>query len=186
MNNSSIGTAGEHLVMADLVLKDFEVYKAQEGLPHDLLIDTGSKYLKVQVKAVSKPNQAEGKTPSYTFRLTCGRNNIHKKYSTKDVDLFAIVALDILKVGYTQNNGTITNVAVREDSNKFNYDVFKDYALVNNLFKSGKNQKEISQITDISIDRIYKYLRDDYQPTKQRGYYFSELVRNRDWFLDFK
>jgi hypothetical protein len=44
-----IGKAGEYLVCADLILKGFVSFPSEQGLPYDVLLDTGEKLLKIQV-----------------------------------------------------------------------------------------------------------------------------------------
>ena len=52
-----IGKAGEYLVCADLIMKGFIAFPSEQGLPYDVLLDTGEKLLKVQVKTTEKPRK---------------------------------------------------------------------------------------------------------------------------------
>ena len=46
-----VGKAGEYLVCFDLIMKGFVAYPSEQGLPYDLVLDTGNKMLKIQVVA---------------------------------------------------------------------------------------------------------------------------------------
>ena len=49
------GKAGEYLVCADLILKGFVAFPSEQGLPYDVLLDTGEKIIRIQVKTTSGP-----------------------------------------------------------------------------------------------------------------------------------
>ena len=38
-----VGKAGEYLVCFDLIMKGFVAYPSEQGLPYDLVLDTGKK-----------------------------------------------------------------------------------------------------------------------------------------------
>ena len=66
------GKAGEYLVCADLILKGFVAFPSEQGLPYDVLLDTGNKLLKVQVKTTMgarKVPQRNTETSAYIFNV---------------------------------------------------------------------------------------------------------------------
>ena len=67
-----IGKAGEYLVCADLILKGFIAFPSEQGLPYDVLLDTGEKLLRVQVKTTERPRlvkQRNTPIPAYIFSI---------------------------------------------------------------------------------------------------------------------
>jgi hypothetical protein len=66
------GKAGEYLVCADLILKGLIAFPSEQGLPYDVLLDTGKKLLKVQVKTtegVRTVQQRAKETKCYIFNI---------------------------------------------------------------------------------------------------------------------
>ena len=50
------------------------------------------------------------------------------------------------------------------------------------LNKTIKNQSEISRITGIAVATINRYLKDDWKPFESKARYFSDFIRNKEWF----
>ena len=100
-NELQKGKAGEYLVRADLILKGFVAFPSEQGLPYDVLLDTGNKLLRVQVKTtdgVRSIPQRNKESKAYIFNIkTHGR---HRDKINEDCDLFALVCLDTMKIGY--------------------------------------------------------------------------------------
>ena len=98
-----VGKAGEYLVCADLIIKGFVAFPSEQGLPYDVLLDTGKKLLKVQVKTCIKPRvlpQREKDTYVYQYNIKIHGKHRDVRYAEDEVDLFALVALDTRSVGY--------------------------------------------------------------------------------------
>ena len=78
-----IGKAGEYMVCSDLILKGFIAFPSEQGLPYDVLLDTGEKILRVQVKTTEGHRiipQRNVETKAYIFNVKrCGKNN-KKRY----------------------------------------------------------------------------------------------------------
>src|SRR5690554_7519452 len=75
-----IGKAGEYLVCADLIMKGFIAFPSEQGLPYDILLDTGEKLLKVQVKTTEKARsvqQRKNPIPAYIFSIKRARSEEH-------------------------------------------------------------------------------------------------------------
>lgn len=112
---TEIGCAAEHLVVADLLLKGYRAFLAGAQLPYDVIMDRDGLLMKIAVKSAGNtrirrcraenPENVEEGRPIYMFRPTrsvqysSGRRATNR-YDPKDVDVFALVALDIRVVAY--------------------------------------------------------------------------------------
>lgn len=109
MNDLQAGKAGEYLVCADLILKGHIAFPSEQGLPFDVVLLIDDKLYKVQVKTTRSPQavpQRKTRTEKYCFQIRrCGKGG-HKSYKEKDVDIFAIVALDTKVIGYISAKDT--------------------------------------------------------------------------------
>ena len=187
-----IGKAGEYLVCADLILKGFIAFPSEQGLPYDVMLDTGYKILKVQVKTTEKPRrvlQRVKKSEFYSFNIKRAGKNGKTIYSKKEIDLFALVCLDTMQVGYLANMDMPTTINIRVDSLRGTYHDEKgiaDYNKVVSLYKTIKNQSEIARITNLAVATVNRYLKEGYTPYQTNARYFSDLTRNKDWFYTIK
>lgn len=103
----STSAAGEYLVCTHLELNGFTAHIAAAGSAYDVIADfTGTHPLplvKIQVKtaAAPQPNKA---TYKYHFHTRCaagsGLRGAMKAYPVGAIDLFALVALDIMRIMY--------------------------------------------------------------------------------------
>jgi hypothetical protein len=99
MNEMQIGKAGEYLVCADLIVAGYTAYLSEQGLGYDVVLDTGKSLLKIQVKTANKTNKGS-RLPSYQFRTkNCGKKG-KQAYTSKGVDLFALVVLQTKQISY--------------------------------------------------------------------------------------
>ncbi len=91
----NIGTAGEHLVIADLLLNGFEAFGTAQGMNYDVVLETGNRLLKLQVKTTAKKRITVARAnPIYFFHIKrAGKNGI-RHYKKGDFDGYALVALD--------------------------------------------------------------------------------------------
>ncbi|OPZ79386.1 MAG: hypothetical protein BWY78_00060 [Alphaproteobacteria bacterium ADurb.Bin438] len=187
-NKFQIGKAGEHLVCFDLIKKGFLVSIASETLPYDLLLDTGNKIIKVQVKTTECPkktNQWRGRSEAYVFNIKRKGANGAKKYLDNEVDLFALVSLDTMQVGYIKNCDMPTTINIRVDNMKGDYHDEKGIINYNKIVKlKGKSIKEIISITGLSKTSIRNILRKGYEPFKTKALYMSDLIRNKEWIME--
>jgi len=183
-----VGKAGEYLVCADLILKGFIAFPSEQGLPYDVLLDTGEKLLKVQVKTTEKPRivqQRAKETVCYVFSIKRAGANGKTIYDEKEIDLFALVCLDTMKIGYLTNKEMPTTINIRVDSLKGNYydeKGIKDYKEVKKLNEVVKNQSEISRRLGLSQATVNRYLQDGWQPFETKARYFSDFIKNKEWF----
>src|SRR3990167_4849685 len=118
------GKAGEYLVCADLILKGFVAFPSEQGLPYDVLLDTGGKLLRVQVKTTSgarKVPQRNKETQAYIFNVKRNGKNNKGRYQDGEVDLFALVCLDVMKVGYLVTTDMPDTLNMRVDALRGSY-----------------------------------------------------------------
>lgn len=183
-----IGKAGEYLVCADLIIKGFVAFPSEQGLPYDVILDTGKKILKVQVKTTEKARiipQRIKPIPSYIFSIKRAGVNGKTRYSENEIDLFALVCLDTMKIGYLTNKEMPTTINIRVDSFRGSYRDEKgmqDFKKIKELSKTIKNQSEISRITGISVSIVNRYLKDGWIPFESNARYFSDFIKDKDWF----
>ena len=186
-----IGKAGEYLVCADLIMKGFIAFPSEQGLPYDVLLDNGDKLLKVQVKTTEKPRlitqERINPVPVYSFSIKRAGNGGKTRYGLDEIDLFALVCLDTMSIGYLKNNEMPTTINIRVDELKGSYRDEKgiqDFEKIKELNKTIKNQSEISRITGISIATVNRYLSEGWKPFETKARYFSDFIRNKEWFYE--
>jgi len=190
-NELQIGKAGEYIVCADLILKGLIAYPSEQGLPYDVVVDTGKKILKVQVKTSSEPRKIPQRAKdSYAYIFNIKRHGKNKKsiYSKTEVDIFALVALDIRKVIYLENSKMPTTVNFRVDSLRGNYHDEKgerNYHKVRQLLNEGLTQKEISGKLNLHISTVNRMVQLNYKPFKSNARYFLDFEKGLEWFLSF-
>lgn len=183
-----VGKAGEYLVCADLIIKGFVAFLSEQGLPYDVLLDTGHKLLKVQVKTTEKPRLIQQRTnpiPAYIFSIKRAGAKGLTRYEEKEIDLFALVCLDTMKVAYIKNKDMPTTINIRVDSERGNYYDEKgivDFKNILELNKTVKSQTEISKITGIAVATVNRYLKKGYKPFETKARYFSDFIKNKEWF----
>lgn len=185
-----IGKAGEYLTCADLLLKGFNVSPAGETLPYDLLLDTGKKILKVQVKTTEthrKTNQWRGVSGAYVFSIKRKGSNSEKRYEDNEVDIFALVALDTMQIGYIKNEDMPTTINIRVEELRGQYHDEKgieNQKKAIELYENGLTVKEICQKLSLGDTSVRNYLKEDFKPFISKAEYMSDLNRNREWFLE--
>lgn len=103
-----LGTAGEHIVCADVILSGRIAFMASAGLAFDVVIDDRGRLIRVAVKSVSRATQRpsrESYRVCYQFAVTRPRRLHNGKtdarpYLPEHVDIVALCALDIRRVAY--------------------------------------------------------------------------------------
>jgi len=183
-----IGKAGEYLVCADLILKGFIAFPSEQGLPYDVLLDTGQKLLKVQVKTTEKARlvqQRNNPIPAYIFSIKRAGANGKTMYDESEIDLFALVCLDTMQIGYLTNKEMPTTINIRVDSLRGSYydeKGVKDFEKVKELNKTIKNQSEIARVTGLAVATVNRYLKNGWIPFKTNARYFSDFIKKKEWF----
>lgn len=183
-----IGKAGEYLVCADLILKGFVAFPSEQGLPYDVLLDTGEKIVKIQVKTTRGPRiipQRATESKAYIFNVKkCGKGNV-KRYVQNEIDIFALVCLDTKMIGYIKTDDMPDTINYRVDSLQGSYydeKGIRDYEIVSSLYINGSNRREISEKTGLAYATVSRMLQEGYRPFKTDARYFSETQRNAEWF----
>jgi hypothetical protein len=103
LDDLAIGKAGEYLVCADLILKGYTAFPSEQGLPYDIVADIDGKLIKVQVKTTRSPRpipQRSVHVSGYIYHVKRRGSGGRGKYQDGVVDLFALVAIDAMSIGY--------------------------------------------------------------------------------------
>lgn len=184
-----IGKAGEYLVCADLIMKGFVAYPSEQGLQYDVVLDTGKKLLKIQVKTTSTTRKIPSQfkvSMAYLFDIRRA-GKFHKKiHNIRNINLFAFVCLDTRQVAYMKPRTAPYAIILRADALRGTYYDEKgiaDYESAKILKKQGLNNNEIAEKLNIHFSTVSKILQPKYKPFKSKRKYFSELERDRTWFL---
>ena len=182
------GKAGEYLVCADMILKGAVAYPSEQGLPYDVVIDISGKLFKCQVKTTSgvrKIPQRNTDSYAYIFNIKRHGKNGQQRYLVEEVDLFALVALDVMRVGYVVTEGMPDTINVRSDELRGDYYDEKgiaDFEKVRWLRNTGMKQAEIARTAGLSPTIVSRMCADGYQPHKSNARYFSDFHRELEWF----
>lgn len=184
-----IGKAGEYIVCADLILKGFISFPSEQGLSYDVLLDTGNSIARIQVKTTQCPREIPQRkimTLAYIFNLKRHGKLNKARYSENSIDYFALVCLDTMQVGYVKASDGLQSMNFRVDSLRGSYYDEKgisDYYKSIELYKSIKNKSEIARQLGLDNAVVHRYLSDGYAPHITNARYFSDIKRDREWFL---
>lgn len=181
-----LGKAGEYMACADLILKGFVAFPSEQGLPYDVLLDTGSRIFRVQVKTTSGPRvvpqRASGST-AYIFNVKRAGKRGAKRHENNDLDIFALVCLDTRKVGYLLNGDMPDTLNIRVDALRgTHYDEkgISDFAKVQSMKHLSKS--EISKALGLHYSAVARMLQPGYKPHETGARYFSDFERGPEWF----
>lgn len=106
------------------------------------------------------------------------------RYQDDEVDLFALVCLDVMKVGYLVTNDMPDTLNIRVDSMRGSYydeDGIATFSKVMELMDT-HTQTEISEKLGKHISAINRMCKSDYAPHKTKARYFSDFFRDAGWF----
>lgn len=94
------GTAGEHLVCADLLTRGGQAFLTSAGMAYDVVGEVGGRLLRIAVKATIRPICVLGRAPGRSvYRFSINRRD-DARYTDADTDLIALVGLDRKLVCY--------------------------------------------------------------------------------------
>ena len=187
-NELQVGKAGEYLVCVDLILKGFVSFLSEQGLPYDVLLDTGLKLLKVQVKTTNAPRKVPQRNKdsfAYIFNIKRAGKGGKARYTNKEIDLFALVCLDTMQVGYLLADEMPETINIRVDSMRGKYydeDGIATYEKVMEMIKT-QTQTEIARELGKHVSVINRMCKDGYEPHQTNARYFSDFTRDNKWFM---
>lgn len=133
MNTKRLGNIGEAFVLAKLVEMGIPVYlQFGDNEPADYIILVNNYPLKVQVKSSDTYNGEKtifDLMSSTTHRI----NGIKYKYSKEEVDIFLCYDIKTRQLFVVENQGNMSNVAIRYEKPKNNQtkgiNYYTDYTL---------------------------------------------------------
>ena len=112
----AIGTAGEHIVCADLLMNGHRAFLANQACPYDVAVEVEGRMVRIQVKATRQQRsipQRETHIASYLFHVRrCGKGG-KRLYQVNDFDMLALVALDINRIAYMPPSQFKTTIHMR-------------------------------------------------------------------------
>lgn len=162
VNDMQCGKAGEYLVCADLILKGFVAYPSEQGLPYDVVIDDGGRLFKIQVKTSRKPltvPQRTNKTEAYLFHVMRSGKGGKEKYTDKQVDLFALVALDVRRIAYIVKAAVRTSMQFRSYAAEYQGDDKPQLIeTCKTMREQGKTLKQIGEATGKHFTYVQRLL----------------------------
>lgn len=94
-----IGKIGEHLVCADILMQGYTAFLTDQMMPYDIVVDYNGKLIKIQVKTTQEFKVYNHSKNVYRYQIRRGKTG-KERVRIDDVDIFAFVALDNLKIGY--------------------------------------------------------------------------------------
>ena len=188
-NEMQVGKAGEYLVCADLILKGFVAFPSEQGLPYDVILDNGDKMLRVQVKTTTGPRvvpQRLKESKAYVFSIKRAGKDKKTRYSSEEIDLFALVCLDTKKVGYLLADDIPVTINIRVDELRGTYRDERglaNHATLIDMEAAGRTKKQMAEDTGLNIAQVYRMLKEGHKPYETSARYFSDFERNAEWLL---
>lgn len=156
MNDMQLGKAGEYLVCFDLIKQGYIAYPSEQGLPYDVILDVGNNLYKIQVKTTREPYkipQRKNITKKYLFHVNrCGKK-AKFGYSQNDVDIFALVGIDKMIIGYLPADIVKKTMFFLPDGEKPIKSAVEDKKKIKDLFNQGLTLKEVSLL--VGKDKSY-------------------------------
>ena len=189
-NELQIGKAGEYLVCADAVIMGLIAYPSEQGLPYDVVIDTGKSLLKCQVKTTSGVRtvpQRNTESKAYIFNIKRHGKNAQKRYGIEEVDLFALCDLETRSVIYLQSHDLPETINIRSDALRGTYYDEKgaiDFKNVQRLFAEGRSRREISEALSLNYSTVSRMTNADYKPYVSQARYWSDYKKTKEWFYE--
>lgn len=115
------GTAAEHLVAADLLLKGYNAFLADQCCAYDVAVDIHGRLVRLQVKSTREPrpipNNPNARSAYMWYVRRAGKAGA-RVYEAGAFDLLALVALDTRQIAYLPPSMQVQTVHIRthEDS----------------------------------------------------------------------
>ncbi len=123
-----LGKAAEHFVCYDLILRGYNAFLADQGLPFDILIEKNGELKKIQVRSTRQKNSYGKSKDIYRFGTRRGKGTT-TRVREAEVDYYAFVAIDIMRVAYIPISEMIARTGkVKQtiDLREKHYDKYKE------------------------------------------------------------
>ena len=131
ISDLQVGIAGEHLVCADLLLKGYGAFLADQNCPYDVVIEKDGQLIRLQVKATRKARQVPQRvkhTEAYMWHVRRAGKRGARVYKKGEFDLLALVALDCNKIAYCLPSEVKNTIHIRNGNVKENKGyIFDDF-----------------------------------------------------------
>lgn len=118
VSDLAAGTAAEHLVCADLLMQGHGAYLTDQNTAYDLVADTASGLVRVQVKATREQRsipQRVNHIPAYMWHVRRRGRGGARVYGKHEYDLLALVALDCGRIAYMPPEMKLQTIHIRPD-----------------------------------------------------------------------
>lgn len=182
VNDMQCGKAGEYLVCSDLILQGFVAYPSEQGLPYDVVIDNGGNLFKIQVKTTRQPltvPQRANKTEAYLFHVMRSGKGGKERYTDMQVDLFALVALDVRRIAYITKASVKTSMQFRSYVAEYQGDDKPQLIeTCKNMRDDGKTLKEIGSATGKHFTYVQRLLAGKENKNKFGRYLHEFTIEN--------
>ena len=176
------------MVCADLILKGFVAFPSEQGLPYDVVMDTGEAVFRVQVKTTLAPRvvpQRKTSSLAYIFNIKRAGKGGKTRYSSREIDLFALVCLDTKQVGYLVADEMPDTINIRAESLRGTHRDERgiaNHARLKAMEAEGVSKSVMAKETGLNLAQVYRILKDDHQPHETNARYFSDFERDPNWF----
>lgn len=134
-----VGTAGEHLVCADLLMAGFNAFRTDQTCAYDVAVDLGGRLIRLQVKSTRGPRELPRRTETrlaYQFHVRRAGKGGRRKYGADEFDLLGLVGLDVRQVAYVPPSLTRTIVQIQTPNAEVGKR-FEDFPFARALFEIG-------------------------------------------------
>lgn len=135
-----VGTAGEHLVCADLLLGGLIAFRTDQTCAYDVAVDFGGRLIRLQVKSTRVPRlipQRETAILAYQWHVRRAGKGGRRNYGGDEFDLLALVGLDVRQVAYLPPSLNRTMVQIRPPGSTYVGKQFTDYPFARALHEIG-------------------------------------------------
>ena len=92
-----------------------------------------------------------------------------------------------MKIGYVKNIDMPETINLRVDKLKGTYydeKGIEDYKKAVELNSVIDNKSEIARTLNIGIATVHRYLSEGWSPFETKARYFSDFIRNKEWFYE--
>ena len=128
LHAKQVGYAGEHLVMADLLMQGFNPSLVNDLCHFDIMAERDECILRIEVKTTAAPRNESDRSGRYKFQLVHRRGWGHREDKLEnECDLLAFAFLDIRKVAYMAPEDVSNEGVMKSQINFRSLDVNENY-----------------------------------------------------------